>query len=105
VEAIACYDAGKKNLKVTSRRIDDLVDEAKSTGRKILCFVTGVPGAGKTLVGLNVATRHRRQEESTHAVFLSGNGPLERVMHFGVEKRLYNVKSKRHHAWDGEENS
>ena len=80
MEAIARYDAGAKNLRVTSQRIDELVDEAKATGRKIICFVTGVPGAGKTLVGLNVATRHRRREEPTHAVFLSGNGPLVAVL-------------------------
>ncbi|HOI11864.1 MAG TPA: DUF2075 domain-containing protein, partial [Myxococcota bacterium] len=42
--------------------------------------MTGVPGAGKTLVGLNVATRRRRKEEATHAVFLSGNGPLVAVL-------------------------
>ena len=37
---------------------------------------TGVPGAGKTLVGLNVATRHGSRDDAAHAVFLSGNGPL-----------------------------
>ena len=81
VEAIARYDAGAANLRVTSRRIDELVDEAMTKRRKIICFVTGVPGAGKTLVGLNVATRHRRElEQPTHAVFLSGNGPLVAVL-------------------------
>jgi hypothetical protein len=81
VEAIARFDAGAKNLRVTSLRIDELVDEAMKEGRKIICFVTGVPGAGKTLVGLNVATRHRRElEQLTHAVFLSGNGPLVAVL-------------------------
>lgn len=80
VEAIACYDAGKKNLRLTSRRIEEIVDEAKNNGRKIICFVTGVPGAGKTLVGLNVATRRRNADEPTHAVFLSGNGPLVEVL-------------------------
>jgi hypothetical protein len=74
VEAIARFDAGAKNLKTTSKRVEVLIEEARRTGRKIICFVTGVPGAGKTLVGLNVATLHRRQEEPTHAVFLSGNG-------------------------------
>jgi hypothetical protein len=81
VEAIACYDAGKENLRVTSRRIEDLVDEAKEKGRKIIAFITGVPGAGKTLVGLNVATRRREINQPTHAVFLSGNGPLVAVLH------------------------
>lgn len=81
VEDIARYDAGAKNLRVTSLRIDELVDEAMKGGRKIICFVTGVPGAGKTLVGLNVATRHREELGGpTHAVFLSGNGPLVAVL-------------------------
>ncbi len=43
-------------------------------------FVTGVPGAGKTLVGLNVATRHGSRDDAAHAVFLSGNGPLVAVL-------------------------
>lgn len=81
VEAIARFDAGAVNLRITSRRIEELVDEAKEAGRKIVCFVTGVPGAGKTLVGLNVATRRRDPKGPAHAVFLSGNGPLVAVLH------------------------
>lgn len=80
VDAIARFDAGAKNLHVTSRRIEELVDEARAEGRKRICFVTGVPGAGKTLVGLNLATRRRNVNEPTHAVFLSGNGPLVAVL-------------------------
>ena len=80
VEAIARFDAGAQNLHVTSRRIEDLVDEAREKSRKLICFVTGVPGAGKTLVGLNVATRRREANQPTHAVFLSGNGPLVAVL-------------------------
>jgi Uncharacterized conserved protein (DUF2075) len=79
VEAIARFDAGAQNLHVTSRRIEELVDEAQAKHRKRICFVTGVPGAGKTLVGLNLATR-REENEPTHAVFLSGNGPLVAVL-------------------------
>ncbi len=80
VEAIARYDAGAQNLRVTSRRIEELVDEARVRKRKLICFVTGVPGAGKTLVGLNVATQRRDADQPTHAVFLSGNGPLVAVL-------------------------
>ena len=80
VEDIARFDAGAKNLQITSRRIEELVDEARASGQKIICFVTGVPGAGKTLVGLNVATHRRAKDEPTHAVFLSGNGPLVAVL-------------------------
>jgi len=80
VEAIARYDAGAQNLRVTSSRIEDIVDEARAQRRKLICFVTGVPGAGKTLVGLNIATRRRDAGQPTHAVFLSGNGPLVAVL-------------------------
>ncbi len=80
VEAIARQDAGAKNLRLTSMRIEELIAEAKSQRRKIICFVTGVPGAGKTLVGLNVATLHRRDSGGDHAVYLSGNGPLVSVL-------------------------
>lgn len=80
VEAIARHDAGAKNLRDTSRRIEQLADEARNARHKLICFVTGVPGAGKTLVGLNIATRRRDTGLPTHAVFLSGNGPLVAVL-------------------------
>jgi hypothetical protein len=79
VEAIDQFDAGEQNLAITSRRVEELVDDARSKSRKRICFVTGVPGAGKTLVGLNLATR-REENQPTHAVFLSGNGPLVKVL-------------------------
>jgi hypothetical protein len=80
VEAIARYDAGAQNLRVTSSRIEELVDEAREQRRKLICFVTGVPGARKTLVGLHLATRRRESDQPTNAVFLSGNGPLVAVL-------------------------
>ena len=86
VEAIKSFDAGKKNLRETSRRIEELADEARENRRKLICFVTGVPGAGKTLVGLNVATRRRAADLSTHAVFLSGNGPLVDVLREALKR-------------------
>jgi hypothetical protein len=79
VEAIARHDAGARNLGVTSAAVEGIIDEARLSGRKAIIFVTGVPGAGKTLVGLNVATK-RRDDSPTHAVFLSGNGPLVKVL-------------------------
>jgi hypothetical protein len=80
VEAIARHDAGAENLRVTSAHLEELVAEAKRERRKVICFVTGVPGAGKTLVGLNVATRRRELDASAPAVYLSGNGPLVAVL-------------------------
>jgi hypothetical protein len=47
---------------------------------KAICFVTGVPGSGKTLAGLNLVTHRTKAHEEEHAVFLSGNGPLVEVL-------------------------
>ncbi len=89
VEAIARFDAGAQNLHTTSKRIEELVDEARTTGQKYICFVTGVPGAGKTLVGLNIATQRRDEKAPTHAVFLSGNGPLVAVLREALTRDEY----------------
>ena len=59
VEAISRSDADATNLSVTSTSLDHIIADAKVRKRKVICFVTGVPGAGKTLVGLNVATKRR----------------------------------------------
>lgn len=80
VQEIARSDAGAKNLQATSRRISEIIDQSKRTGRKSICFVTGVPGAGKTLAGLNIAALRALSHEDEHAVFLSGNGPLVTVL-------------------------
>lgn len=90
VKDIARNDAGAQNLSVTTHKIDQIVDSAIRNGEKAICFVTGVPGAGKTLVGLNVATRHRRElNQPTHAVYLSGNGPLVEVLHEALTRDEY----------------
>jgi hypothetical protein len=52
VDAIARHDAGARNLRITSQRIETLVEAARHNHQKMIIFVTGVPGAGKTLVGL-----------------------------------------------------
>lgn len=80
VTAIRCFDAGKQNLGITTRRLEEIISDARQNRKKAIAFVTGVPGAGKTLVGLNIATQHRRTDEPTHAVLLSGNGPLVEVL-------------------------
>lgn len=77
---ISRSDAGAKNLQATSARIADIIESSKATGRKSICFITGVPGAGKTLAGLNIATLRAMEHTDEHAVFLSGNGPLVDVL-------------------------
>lgn len=79
VEAITRNDAGAINLTVTSRTVEDIIERARARREKAIVFVTGVPGAGKTLVGLNVATA-RREMGDARAVFLSGNQPLVSVL-------------------------
>ena len=80
VADITRNDAGASNLSRTARSIEAIIDGASRSGHKAIVFVTGVPGAGKTLVGLDVATRRRDVKELTHAVYLSGNGPLVAVL-------------------------
>lgn len=77
VENITRCDAGE-NLKVTTDFILGIIDHAKANKEKCICFVTGVPGAGKTLVGLNVAMKQFEKKEP--AVYLSGNKPLVDVL-------------------------
>lgn len=80
VADIARNDAGADNLNVTSAALLEIVHEARVQKRKVICFVTGVPGAGKTLVGLNLATSSVNAADEEHAVFLSGNAPLVEVL-------------------------
>jgi len=80
VDEIARSDAGAKNLQATATRIANIIEVSKSSGRKSICFMTGVPGAGKTLAGLNIAAKRATAHEDEHAVFLSGNGPLVDVL-------------------------
>ncbi|MGH8073237.1 MAG: DUF2075 domain-containing protein [Lysobacter sp.] len=79
VDDISRSDAA--NLGETSGFLTRVIREARETGSKAVCFVTGVPGAGKTLVGLDVATHSTDAEAELHAVYLSGNGPLVKVLH------------------------
>lgn len=80
VTAISRSDATATNLSTTSESIETIIQSCRQNRKKAICFVTGVPGAGKTLVGLNVATRHRDKSTDLYSVFLSGNGPLVRII-------------------------
>jgi hypothetical protein len=80
VNDISRSDAGAKNLRETSASVNAVIDHARQFRTKAICFVTGVPGSGKTLAGLNIATRRSEEHRDEHAVFLSGNGPLVDVL-------------------------
>lgn len=81
VADISRSDAGVVNLALTSVRVSEIIEACKGASRKAICFVTGVPGAGKTLVGLDVANKHTDKDDALYSVFLSGNGPLVSVLH------------------------
>lgn len=80
VSEISRSDASAKNLSDTSNAISKIILNAKEKEEKVICFVTGVPGAGKTLVGLDVATKHLDKNKGLTSVFLSGNGPLVAIL-------------------------
>ncbi|WP_288372571.1 DNA/RNA helicase domain-containing protein [uncultured Algoriphagus sp.] len=78
VKEISRSHAGSENLTSTTNSILKAISLAQSNDEKIICFITGVPGAGKTLAGLNIV--HNVENNSGKGVFLSGNGPLVKVL-------------------------
>lgn len=84
VEDITRHEADKVSTDRTINYILDVIQQSKSQNKKSICFVTGVPGAGKTLVGLDVAIKQTYQngelDKENGAVYLSGNGPLVAVL-------------------------
>lgn len=80
VADISRNDAGNQNLTETTDAVNRIIDRCKKNHKRAICFITGVPGAGKTLAGLNIANSRQQFESDEHAVFLSGNGPLVDVL-------------------------
>ncbi len=92
VEDITRHEAAGAALEETTKFVLDVIERSKQNREKSICFVTGVPGAGKTLVGLNVAIQQSVKEEDAPedernlAVYLSGNGPLVKVLTAALAK-------------------
>jgi hypothetical protein len=80
VDEISRNDASSININKTCEEIFNIIDHSKNKHRKSICFVTGVPGAGKTLVGLNIANKYSDDKNDLYSVFLSGNGPLVKIL-------------------------
>ena len=84
VEEITRHEADNVTTDATISHVMDIISHSKENHQKSICFVTGVPGAGKTLVGLDVAIKQTYQEgeknDESGAVYLSGNGPLVAVL-------------------------
>lgn len=93
VEDITRNDAGIKNISITTDSINNIIEYSKTQNKKSICFVTGVPGAGKTLVGLNLGIQKANAKKGEHAVFLSGNFPLVEVLQEAlVRDRIASMK-------------
>ena len=100
VETISKFGAEEIDLNNTTQYLIDVIKSAKEHNKKIVCFVTGVPGAGKTLVGLNIV--HEKNQfggEEINTAYFSGNGPLINVLkealtrdHFERQTELYKLK-------------
>jgi hypothetical protein len=80
VTDISRKDAGAINLDQTSEAISNIINNSRIKKQKSICFITGVPGAGKTLIGLNIANNHFDKANELYSVFLSGNGPLVMIL-------------------------
>ena len=94
VENITRHEADSVTTDRTIGYILDVIHRSKEKGEKSICFVTGVPGAGKTLVGLDVAVKQTYQGsdhpiEDEGAVYLSGNGPLVAVLNEALARDNY----------------
>jgi len=92
VKDITRSEAAGASLEQTTQFVLDVIERSKHRREKSICFVTGVPGAGKTLVGLNVAImqsikdENAPEEDRNLAVYLSGNGPLVKVLTAALAK-------------------
>ena len=94
VEDITRHEADEVSTDRTIAYILDVIRNSKANQEKSICFVTGVPGAGKTLVGLDVAVKQTYQGqdepiEEEQAVYLSGNGPLVAVLNEALAQDNY----------------
>ncbi len=78
IREIAHSRAARHDVDTLTTFVQEIVEEARNNHRHVACFVTGVPGSGKTLVGLNLAFTRQTGRESIH--FMSGNGPLVKVI-------------------------
>ena len=98
VSEISRNDASGINLSTTTDEVANIIKSSRNSSNKSICFVTGVPGAGKTLIGLNIATSHFDKSNDLYSVFLSGNGPLVSILREALTrdkvKRLKNQSIK-----------
>ena len=92
ISEIANSEAGQSDIDACEAEIEKVIEYARTNQKKCVCFVTGVPGAGKTLVGLDVVAKNLNKGSDSLSVYLSGNGPLVEVLREALKK---SVKEKK----------
>ncbi|MGB6687333.1 MAG: DNA/RNA helicase domain-containing protein [Terracidiphilus sp.] len=78
IREVAHSEASEHEIGAVRQAIQGIVDQAQERSEHAICFLTGVPGSGKTLVGLSLAHSEKNQRNAIH--FMSGNGPLVKVL-------------------------
>lgn len=96
---IAQSEAGQENINLCESKINEIINYAKNYNKKCICFVTGVPGAGKTLVGLDVVARSLDKGADSLSTYLSGNGPLVEVLREALKKSVEATDKEREELW------
>ena len=85
---IAHSEAGQDDINACEKKIEEIISYAQNSKKRCVCFITGVPGAGKTLVGLDVVSRNLGKEAERLSVYISGNGPLVEVLREALKKSV-----------------
>lgn len=99
ISEIAKSEAGQKDIDLCETEIEKIIKYAEKNDKKCVCFVTGVPGAGKTLVGLDIVAKNLAKGKDNLSVYISGNGPLVEVLREALtrsakERKVFNKKTK-----------
>ncbi len=97
---IAQSEAGQDNINRCEEKLYETINYARTNKKKCVCFVTGVPGAGKTLVGLDVVAKSLDQKEDGLSVYISGNGPLVEVLREALKKSVVAKDNERTEIWN-----
>jgi hypothetical protein len=92
IREIAHSEASESEIENVRLTVQECLDRARTESRHAICFLTGVPGSGKTLVGLSLAHSDENKGNAIH--FMSGNGPLVQVL-----QHLFTQESMRKGAY------
>tara|TARA_Y100001936_G_C16058397_1_gene662600 strand:+ start:183 stop:2168 length:1986 start_codon:yes stop_codon:yes gene_type:complete len=89
VDEITRHDSVGRTFTQTSQAIDKIITESKRDSKKSIIFLTGIPGSGKTLVGLDVASRYQNVDDKEHSVYVCGTSALIHVIQEALVRDRY----------------